>query len=585
MQEQALQNAHNWINNVNIDQIDRDQVKKLIDENRTKEITESFYKDLEFGTGGLRSIIGQGTNRINKYNVRRATQAMCNLILRESPSGASAVVSYDCRNMSIEFAKEVATTFAANGIKCFIFNTLTPTPILSYAIRYYRSHAGVMITASHNPKEYNGFKAYWKDGAQVTPPQDQIIIDEYKKLTDFSMFKTMDYDQGVKDERIIEIYDEVHEAYYKMVESLAIDPELISKEASKLKVLYTPLHGTGKIPCTEISKRMGFSSFELFGPQSDFDGNFSAVKSTPNPEDPIALGDAVDKMLGENFDLCYGTDPDSDRLGVVVNHQGKANYLNGNQIALLMINYMLKRSKELNKLPSRPLIIKSIVTSDMQNHLARAYGATVMNTLTGFKWMAKLWHELQEQGSDFNFFFASEESFGYMTHEKARDKDAVAAIAMMNEVALSCKVRGVSLIDELDQIYETYGFGVEDLLSKTYAGIEGQEKIQRIMQYFRENHAPIASLNIQKFADYLTGIESDIINKNETPLNMTKSNVIGFTLEGGHKLFLRPSGTEPKIKFYTMAMINEGSLEEKKHRAQQLIQDIRSFLEEKLAGL
>ncbi len=588
MKENAFELARLWSQNSYFDQSDRNEITKLLDdpEKNEEEIIDRFYKDLEFGTGGLRSIIGMGSNRINKYNVRKAVQAMADVVLAQNPDDPKAAISYDCRNFSFEFAKEVASVFVANGIKAFIFSDLTPTPMLSYAVRYYDCQCGVMITASHNPKAYNGFKAYWSDGSQVTPPYDQNIIDAYAGIKSWNSVKTTDFNQAVADKKIQWIGEEVNEDFYKIIEGLSLNPQMIKDNASAASFVYTPLHGTGYIPCKTISERMGFKNFAIIKDQASFDGNFSTVETTPNPEDPRALKFAVNKMLTTNADVAYGTDPDCDRLGVVVNHNDAPVYLNGNQLAFLMIEYIFSQLKEQNKLPSNPLVLKSIVTSGLQNNIVEYFGGTVLDTLTGFKWMARKWKDLEDSGSDFNFVFASEESFGYMTHDKARDKDAVGAIAMMNEITLFYKLKDKTLVDALDDIYEKYGYAQESLIANTYEGLTGKEKINNIMSYFRENFKKdIAHEKTQSFIDFDSLKEINFESGYESAVDMTRSNVLGFKFKSGNQLFLRPSGTEPKIKFYTMIKVNEGSLTEKKTSAKEQIEQIESFIHKTIENL
>lgn len=577
MKDQILELAKDWANNAYFDAADRKEIQDLINANEHEELQERFYQDLEFGTGGLRSIIGMGRNRMNKYNVRKAAQAMSECILKEKPIGACVCISYDCRNFSLEFAKEVASVFAGNSIKAYIFRELTPTPILSYAIRYYKAHAGVMITASHNPKKYNGFKAYWSDGAQVTPPQDQIVIDCYYSIKNWDRINTLDFDKGTANGMIEWIGEELFNSYYQILLGHSLNPELCKVKGGDLKVIYTSLHGTGRNPCEKISKLLGFSSFQVLAEQAEFDGNFSTVETTPNPEDPRALSLAVNKMLQTGADLVYGTDPDCDRLGVAVNDNGNVHYLNGNQIAFLMLYYLCEEHTKKNTMPKNPLVIKSIVTSELQVTICRHYGVEVKNTLTGFKWMAMLWRELEVQ-QHYSYLFSSEESFGYMTHDKVRDKDAVGAIALMNEVALFYKLQGKNLIQVLDEIYNKFGYAKESLVSKTYEGITGKEKIDRIMEYFRTNHEYIADEKVEVFMDYKTLQSKDLSNGKVMPLEMESSNVLGLVFKDGNRLFLRPSGTEPKIKFYTMIQVSQGTLEQKKHKAQELIDKIELFI-------
>ena len=398
-------------------------------------------------------------------------------------------------------------------------------------------------------------------------------------MSDWSEVKHVDFDLAMNAGMIEWIKEELTESFYKIIEDIAVNPQMIKDNGDKANFIYTSLHGTGLKACTDISKRLGFTNFNIVEEQASFDGSFSTVVTTPNPEDPQALKQAVDMLKAKNADVAYGTDPDCDRLGVVVNHRGDIQYLNGNQIAFLMLDYLFSQLKEKNLLPKNPLVIKSIVTSGLQNNIVEYYGGTVLDTLTGFKWMARLWRDMEEAGTDYNFVFASEESFGYMTHNKARDKDAVGAIALMNEIVLFHKLQDKTLIDALDEIYEKHGFAQESLIANTYEGLEGKEKIDKIMSYFRTNFkAQIASEETEIFSDYGSQIALNLTDKSETKIHMTKSNVLGFKFKSGNQLYLRPSGTEPKIKFYTMVKVSEGTVAQRKEKAAKQIKEIESFI-------
>lgn len=569
MDQKIIDLAQAWGKNSYFSEADRKEILNLLGDlpKNSTELTERFYRDLEFGTGGLRAPMGMGQARMNKYNVRRATQALAMTIIKHF-GGGSAVISYDSRHSSKDFALEAAGVFAANGIKAYVFRELSPTPMLSFGVRHYKAQGGIMITASHNPPIYNGYKAFWNDGAQVVPPMDKEIIAAYNSLTDWSLVKHMSFDEAVK-KNLAQWTDEaVDEAFYRVIEEKVIqDRELCKTKGKNLSIVYTALHGTGQVPCSVISKRLGFTHFYSIPEQAKPDGNFPTVKS-PNPEDPKALAMAVDYMLKNNGDIVYGTDPDGDRLGLVVNDHGKPAYLNGNQIGALMLYYLFKTKAERKTLPTNPLVLKSIVTSPIQNAIVEHFGGKVEDTLTGFKWMAARIREHEEQKTGANFVFASEESFGYMPHKESRDKDGVSSMALTSEIALHFKEKNKNLVEALDEIYEKFGFYHESLLSRDYEGIEGGKKIARIMEYFRkypENQ--FAGSEITATEDY------------EVSTTLPKSNVLSFTFAGGNKLFLRPSGTEPKIKFYTMVRETSGSLSEKKTRAIQKIK----LIEEQVA--
>lgn len=582
MDQKIIDNATIWGSNTYFSETDRKEIQHLLADlaKNESELTERFYRDLEFGTGGLRAPMGMGQNRMNKYNVRRATQALANNIIKQF-NGGSAVISYDSRNCSKEFAMEAAGVFAANGIKAYVFSALSPTPMLSFGVRYFKAQAGIMITASHNPPIYNGFKAFWNDGAQVVPPTDKYIIDEYNKLTDWHQVKFMSFDEGLSKGLIQWTDEKVDNAFYDVIEKKVIqDTKMCRDHGGKLSIVYTALHGSALVPCLETAKRLGFTNFYSIPEQAKPDGNFPTVKS-PNPEDPKALALAIDYMLKHNADIVYGTDPDGDRLGVVVNDNGKAAIINGNQIAALMLYYIFSMKAEKKTLPANAYVIKSIVTSPIQNAIVEHFGGTVMDTLTGFKWMAGLMRELEEKKSGHNFVFASEESFGYMPHNESRDKDGVGSMAIMSELALYYKMKGMNLIQVLDEIYTKFGFFYESLVSLDYDGIEGSKKIQRIMEYFRKfPETFFAGEEITATEDYQSSLATDIKLKSNKAIALPKSNVLSFTFASGNRLFLRPSGTEPKIKFYTMVRETEGDLSQKKLNALKKVKIIEDKIKE-----
>jgi phosphoglucomutase len=578
MKEIALKLANEWVNNPLIEDSDKSDIRELLSKNEEKELIERFGHPIEFGTGGVRAVLGNGTSRLNKYTVRKATQAMCNVLLTENHDKPSACISYDSRHFSFEFSKEVASVFAANGIKAYIFSVLTPTPMLSYAIRFHKSHCGVMITASHNPPEYNGYKAYWGDGGQVVPPVDNQVISNFNGIDNLADVKSCDFDAAMKDGMIEWIKDECNESFYKIVEAVSPRPELCLEKGKNIKIIYTPLHGTGKISIEEISNRMGFTNIITVPEQGEPDPDFTTVKF-PNPEEPEALKMAVDLMLKENADVVYGTDPDADRLGVVVNVDGKPEYLNGNQIAVIMLHYILNSRKELGTLPAVPFVVKSVVTSEMQTTLVEAFNGKMVNTLTGFKWMCGAMNDLDKKGEKYDFVFASEESFGYMTHNQARDKDSVGSVAIMSEIVLYYKEQGKNLIEALDEIYTEYGFYYESLIAQVYKGADGKEKINRIMESFRKySDASICNDEIISMDDIKSGFSTNIKTGNKTPIDLPSSNVLSFTFESGTKLFLRPSGTEPKIKFYIMVREADGDLVTKKDNAFKKINFFEEFI-------
>ena len=553
----TIDKAKAWANNTYFSPESRAEIQTLLDTNNTKQIDECFYKDLEFGTGGIRSILGQGINRINIYTIRKATQALCSEVLAQKSSNPSICISYDSRIMSFELAKVAAEVMAGNGIKAFIYKHLNPVALLSYAIRYHKSMAGAMVTASHNPPEYNGYKVFWSDGAQVTPPNDQNIINNYNSIHDFSTIKFIPFEIGMKENLISWIDDSVEESYYKIILEAMINPKMCKENGSKLKIVYTPIHGAGLVPCTRALKDLGFSDVHVVPEQAQPDGRFPTVKS-PNPENPAALKMAVDLMEKVGGDIVMGSDPDTDRLGVALKVDGVVHYLTGNQIGILKLHYILSEMKKASNLKGENYVVKSIVTTPLLDTIAESFGVEIYNTLTGFKWICAKMHELEISSPNKNFIFATEESYGYLCHPFARDKDGVSSVSQMAEVTLFHKLRGDNLLQALDKIYEEFGFSREDLLSLDYYGIEGSEKISRIMTNFRNfSDNTILEYKITEIKDYSLGIEG-----------LPKSNVLGFFFENGNQVYLRPSGTEPKIKFYIMIQEKDGNLTQKKLNAE-----------------
>ena len=580
MTTEWMEKAKAWTTNTAIDEEAKNRISKLIEQDNHKELEECFYKDLEFGTGGIRAILGDGTNRLNKYNIRKAAYALCLSVKKISPEG-SIVISYDSRNFSFEFAKNAAEVFAASGLKALIYNRLNPVPLCSFAIRHHKSLAGVMVTASHNPPEYNGFKVFWSDGAQVTPPHDGHIISAFNNIQDYSDIPFIDFDEGISTGSIEWIGEETEQAYFNAIKSKAINADLCAEKGSELKIVYTALHGTGFTPCTQALRDLGLNNIYSVPEQEKPDGDFPTV-SSPNPENPEALALAVKLMQKENADLALGTDPDTDRVGIAFTHEGETKYLNGNQIGLLMLHYLLSQHHEKGTLPKNPYFVKTIVTTALQEKIANAFGVTCENTLTGFKWICGRMNEIEHNEPERNFVFATEESFGYLNHEYVRDKDGVSSITLLCEMALYHKLKNKNLLEALDDIYAEYGFSHETLLSLNYYGKEGSEKIARIMSHFREHAGtPLAGQSISSFEDYLSGQVTNLETKEKSELGLPSSNVLGFSFTSGDRLYLRPSGTEPKIKFYIMMQENEGTLSEKKTRAEAKTDAILAFIKEK----
>ena len=516
-----------------------------------KEIKERFYKDLEFGTGGLRGIIGAGTNRMNKYTVGKATQGLANYILKNNPDGAKmgVAIAYDSRNMSPEFAERSALVLNANGIKAYVFDELRPTPELSYAVRALGCTAGIVVTASHNPPEYNGYKVYWADGAQVVYPKDKGIIGEVNAISNFSLIKTMDRKEAEEKGLFNVIGKEIDDGFIKAIKAQAVRPEEI-KKAEDMVIVYTPLHGTGNKPVRRVLSEVGFKNVYVVPEQEKPDKNFSTV-GYPNPEDPKAFTLAIELAKEKNAEIIVGTDPDADRIGVVIRDE-KGNYdiLTGNMTGALLTEYVLNGRKEKGLLPENAAVIKTIVTTEMVRAIAESYNAELIEVLTGFKFIGEKIKQFEEDHSH-TFVFGFEESYGCLSGTYARDKDAVGAAMLVCEMAAYYKNRGMTLHDALEELYKKYGFYKEGVKSVTLKGIDGAEKIGKIMAYLRENTPEgFGGNKVLTVKDYKSGVFTDVAtgNKSESPL--PASDVLYYNLEDRAWLCVRPSGTEPKIKFY-----------------------------------
>ncbi len=524
------------------------EIEQLVSSDNYKEINERFAVDLEFGTGGLRGIIGWGTNRMNIYTVMKATQGLSNH-LKQSFSGKklSAVVSYDCRRLSTEFAKATASVFAANGIKVYIFKKMRPTPMLSYAIRKLGCDTGVIITASHNPKEYNGYKAYWNDGAQVTEPHDRLIIDEVRKINSMDMVLTGDFETYISRGTINYIDKDLDVDFFNDIRSLVINRDLIKSNKKDIKIVYTPLHGTGSLVMPDCFLNAGFEELICVDEQMVADSEFSTV-IYPNPEEKEALSLAVKKAKSIKADIVIATDPDADRVGIaVMDRSGEMVLLNGNQTGAILIYYILSQKKRLGLLPANSAIIKTIVTTPLQDKIAESFGVKVFNVLTGFKYIATKQKHFEED-KNYIFQYGGEESYGYCTGNFVRDKDSLGASVMIAEAALLLKSQGRNLIDYLDEIYKKYGYYEDSLQSRTIKGLEGKEVIDRIMTTFRKNRpAKINGVSIIRSIDFEN---EDIQDSEGSRYILPKSNVLQYYFEDGSRITFRPSGTEPKIKFY-----------------------------------
>ena len=524
----------------------RKEVEDLLQKEEWRELQDRFYRDLEFGTGGMRGVIGGGTNRMNPFTVRRATQGLSNYLRKQKPRSV-AVIAYDSRRFSDIFAREAARVLGSNGIRTYIFSTLRPTPMLSFAVRLLRADTGIVITASHNPPEYNGYKVYWADGAQIVPPHDRGIIQEVGKVSTGILCRPLE--ELESDGWVCFIDREVDEAYFRMVETTVLRPNLFLEEASTVKVVYTPLHGTGTFPVETVLKRLGVS-VQTVPSQRMPDGNFPTVKY-PNPEEAEALHLALELGTELKADLVMGTDPDADRLGVAVEDQGKFVLLTGNQLGCLLEDYILSTRKELGTLPRKPIIIKTIVTTELQRKIAEYYGASCIDVLTGFKYIGEMIRRFEEEKSEYQYVFGGEESYGYLVNTEVRDKDAVSAAVMAVEMCLYYRSQGKSLYRRLQELFFQFGHYREALVSKEFKGEEGMRQMEELMNTLRTSPPDrIGSRRVVKIKDYLMGIERNAEGRETGKISLPRSNVLQFFLEDESILSARPSGTEPKIKFY-----------------------------------
>lgn len=541
-------NYNYWINSPIFDEATKSELLSLNDE---KEIEDRFYKDLEFGTGGLRGIIGAGTNRMNIYTVGKATQGLANYIIKENHAHMGVAIAYDSRRMSREFADLAAAVLNGNGIKAYVFESLRPTPELSFSVRYLKCTAGIVITASHNPAEYNGYKVYWQDGAQVTFPRDNEIITEVNNIKDFGEIKKMDNAEGRKQGLYNVIGKEIDEKYMEELMKQSIHPEIIREMADDIRIVYTPLHGTGNIPVRRVLERLGFKQVYVVEEQAVPDGNFPTV-SYPNPEDPKAFEMALELANKVKADIVLATDPDADRLGVYAldTKTGEYKSFTGNMSGMLIGEYILSEKKKLGTLPENGALIKTIVTTNMADVIAKAFNVKLIEVLTGFKYIGEQ-IKLFEENNTYEYIFGLEESYGCLAGTYARDKDACVAVMLLCEVAAWCKKNNMTLVDNMNRIYEEYGYFKEGLHSITLKGIDGVEKIKAIMDKLKGN-APktIGGFKVLAVRDYNNSVRKDLITGEESKLDLLKSNVVYFELDNDAWCCARPSGTEPKIKFY-----------------------------------
>ena len=546
-----------------------------------EEIKDRFYRRLEFGTGGLRGVIGAGTNRMNIYTVRQATQGLANYIISQNGQKKGVAIAFDSRIMSPEFAKEAASCLSANGIKVYLFESLRPTPELSFSVRKLGCIAGIVITASHNPREYNGYKVYWEDGAQITPPHDKGIMDEVKAVTDFATVKTMEKEEAKKAGLYEVIGAAIDDAYIAELKKLVVHQDAIDQVKDTLKIVYTPLHGTGNIPVRRVLKELGFQNVYVVPEQEKPDGEFPTV-SYPNPEaeEAFVLGLAMAKKL--DADLVLATDPDADRLGVYVKDSKTGEYhsLTGNMSGCLIGDYVIGQRKEREGLPKDGAFIKSIVSTNMADAIAKYYGIQLVEVLTGFKFIGQKMLEFETKGTG-TYLFGMEESYGCLTGTYARDKDAVVASMTLCEAAAYYKTQGKTLWDAMIDMYEKYGYYKDDVKAITLKGIEGLEKIQTILETLRAD-APkeIGGYKVLKVRDYKKDTITDLADGKVTPTGLPASNVLYYELEDDAWVCVRPSGTEPKVKFYYG--IKGTSLEEADAKSESLGKEVLAMIEKML---
>lgn len=544
-----------------------------------KEIEDRFYRELEFGTGGLRGVIGAGTNRMNVYTVRKATQGLANYILKQNGADKGVAIAYDSRFMSPEFADEAALCLAANGIKTYVFDALRPTPELSFALRKLGCISGIVITASHNPPEYNGYKVYWEDGAQITAPKDKEIITEVKNVTDFYSVKTMSKEDAVKVGLYQIIGKEIDDAYMVELKKQIIHPEVITEMAEDISIVYTPLHGTGNVPVRRVLEELGFKKVYVVPEQEMPDPKFTTLEY-PNPEDPKAFTLALKLAKEKNADIVLATDPDADRLGIYALDTKSGEYIpfTGNMSGMLIADYILRERKATDTMPENPALVKTIVTTNMADVIAKAYNVELIEVLTGFKYIGEQIKFFEQSGSN-NYVFGLEESYGCLAGTHARDKDAVVAVMCLCEVAAWCKKNGKTVWDQMLEMYEAYGYFKEDLYTVTLKGIGGSKQIAEIMDKLRRNPPKnFGDLAVVSMRDYQCDKIVNLETGEETTTGLPKSNVLYFELTNDSWCCARPSGTEPKIKFY-MGVKGSG-LKDAEEKNAKLTADLKAVIAE-----
>ena len=565
-----------WLTNPYFDEETKEELKAISGDE--KEIKERFYMDLEFGTAGLRGVIGAGINRMNVYTVRRATQGLADYILEQGGAEKGVAIAYDSRHMSPEFSDEAARTLAANGIKAYRFESLRPTPELSFAVRELGCIAGINITASHNPPEYNGYKVYWEDGAQFTPPHDKGVTEKVMAITDLSSVKTMSREEAKASGLYVTIGSEIDDKYIAQVKAQVVNQAAIDRMQDQISIVYTPLHGTGNIPARRVMKELGFEHVYVVPEQELPDGNFPTV-SYPNPEAEEAFELGLKLAKEKNADLVLATDPDADRLGVYVKDDKSGEYipLTGNMSGALLCDYVLSQKRANGQLPKDGQVVKSIVTTNLVDAVAAHYGAELIEVLTGFKWIGKQILKNEQEGKG-TYLFGMEESYGCLIGSYARDKDAISATAALCEAAAYYKEKGMTLWDAMIAMYEKYGYYKDAVQAISLKGIEGLEKIQKIMEYFRTNTpSEFAGSKVLSVRDYKADTICDTASGEVRPTGLPSSNVLYYDLEDQAWLCVRPSGTEPKIKFYYG--VKGTSLADADEKSEKLGQAVQKLVE------
>ena len=538
-----------WLDDPYFDEETKKELKAI--EADEAQIEDRFYKDLEFGTGGLRGVIGAGTNRMNIYTVRKATQGLANYILKAGTQAKGVAIAYDSRRMSPEFADEAGLCLAANGIKAYVFDALRPTPELSFALRTLGCTAGIVVTASHNPPEYNGYKVYWEDGAQVTSPRDKEIIGEVRAVTDYNSVKTMTKDEAIKAGLYESIGKAIDDAYMVELKKQIIHPEIIKQVADDIKIVYTPFNGTGNVPARRILKEIGFKNVYVVPEQETPDPDFTTLEY-PNPEDPKAFKLALKLAKEVKADIVLATDPDADRLGIYAYDTKSGEYVSftGNMSGMLIADYILSERTATGTMPKDPMLVKTIVTTNMADRIVKKYNVDLVEVLTGFKYIGEQIKWALEKG-DHNYVFGLEESYGCLAGTHARDKDAIVAVMLLCEVAAWCKYNGKTVWDRMIEMYEEYGYFKETQYSLTLKGVEGSKQIAAIMEKLRNNPPKmLGDLKVLKFRDYDRDVIKDMATGDTCSTGLPKSNVLYFDLEDDAWCCARPSGTEPKLKFY-----------------------------------